>query len=36
MDEKIDLITSTEANKYIYQQQLLLPEGFIVRPRKPK
>lgn len=38
MEERIDLITSTEANKYIYQQlkQLLLPEGFIVRPQKPK
>ena len=38
MEEKIDLITTTEANKYIYQQlkQLLLPEGFIVRPGKSK
>lgn len=38
MEEKIDLITTTEANKYIYQQlkQLLLPEGFIVRPRQSK
>lgn len=38
MGEQIDLITSAEANKYIYQQlkQLLLPEGFIVRPGKSK
>lgn len=38
MEEKIDLITTTEANKYIYQQlkQLLLPEGFIVRPHRSK
>lgn len=38
MEEKIDLITTTEANKYIYQQlkQLLLPEGFFVRPRQSK
>lgn len=38
MEEKIDLITTTEANKYIYQQlkQLLLPEGFIVCPHRSK
>lgn len=36
MEEKIKLITSAEANKYLYRQikQLLLPKGFIVRPGK--
>lgn len=38
MQEKVELIPSVEANQYIYRQlrDLLLPEGFIVRPRKPK
>ncbi|MDE5892828.1 MAG: hypothetical protein K2H45_07905, partial [Acetatifactor sp.] len=38
MEEKIELITAAEANKYLYQQlkQLLLPKGFIVRTGKSK
>lgn len=38
MEEEINLITSAEANKYLWQQvkQLLTARGFIVCPNKPK
>lgn len=38
MEEEINLVTSVEANKYIWQQvkQLLATKGFIVRPNNSK